>query len=365
MKMTVKEHIENQINLGNFKRNIYTPDNVINTMLLNKTIDTNVLVLFNLEVAITLVEDYNVDQAEITFYSDDPMMIKTANILKYKTIKDLDASMKFDATILNPPYNGVSALHQKFFNKAVELTKDGGSVIAIQPATAYLSKKPNQKAPNVEMQNNIRKYKTDVRMVNGFIFESAKVATTLSITHLVKSESDTISLEYLNGVKYSNINLSDINQTEMPDSHYRSIISKISKYILENNSIDSICYDNRNTNKNVYPLARIRGNVGTTGPKDDFYSMVQKDNTKHTIRSSNFGLEINSSQEANVFSYLTTFIVRFALSINKLNANVQGEMKMIPLVDLNRSWTDADLRKEFGITDEEYAEILKVIPAYY
>jgi len=38
---------------------------------------------------------------------------------------------------------------------------------------------------------------------------------------------------------------------------------------------------------------------------------------------------------------------------------------MIPLVDLNRSWTDADLCKEFGITTEEYAEILKVIPAYY
>ena len=107
------------------------------------------------------------------------------------------------------------------------------------------------------------------------------------------------------------------------------------------------------------------GHINSNGLQNDFYTMVQRDATNHSIRSSNFGLEINSGQEENVFSYLTTFITRFALSVHKLNSNNQGEMKMIPLVDFNRSWTDADLCKEFGITDKEYAEILKVIPVYY
>jgi len=91
-----------------------------------------------------------------------------------------------------------------------------------------------------------------------------------------------------------------------------------------------------------------------------------RDKNKHVIQSANFGFKINPVQKDNVHSYLSAFVARFCLSVYKINGhNDRGEMKMIPLVDLNRSWTDADLCKEFGITTEEYAEILKVIPAYY
>ena len=38
---------------------------------------------------------------------------------------------------------------------------------------------------------------------------------------------------------------------------------------------------------------------------------------------------------------------------------------MIPWLDFFRKWTDADLRKEFNITDQEWNFICSVIPKYY
>ena len=66
--------------------------------------------------------------------------------------------IKFDAIVGNPPYKGKAALHQQFFNKAVDLVKDGGTVSFIQPATPYFNKKEKKKQPEQEMINNISKY---------------------------------------------------------------------------------------------------------------------------------------------------------------------------------------------------------------
>ena len=42
-----------------------------------------------------------------------------------------------------------------------------------------------------------------------------------------------------------------------------------------------------------------------------------------------------------------------------------GELKNLPLIPFDREWNDEMLCELFGITEEEYAEILRVIPAYY
>ena len=67
-----------------------------------------------------------------------------------------------------------------------------------------------------------------------------------------------------------------------------------------------------------------------------------------------------------MYSYLTSYIARYALSIFKTNTNNHvGEMRIVPLVSFDRIWTDEMLATEIGITDKELDAIKHVLPAYY
>jgi len=282
---------------------------------------------------------------------------------------EIGDDMKFDIIVGNPPYEGKAQTHQKFFNKCIEdLVVDDGIVIFIQPDTAYVSKKdyvgyPIYKHTN-KMKENIKKYKTSVKLVEGTIFEGADVATSLAITTLIKTPDKTIEVEYMSGNIYSHIDIESINKAGIEPVLYQSVKQKIESYITKNGSMHDIEYCDINSRdpKVVYKIAMLRGNRGT----DDFYTMVTRDKDKHKVEDSCFGFKIEPDQEESMYSYLTSFLARFALSIYKTNTNNHvGEMRIVPLVSFDRIWTDEMLAKEWEVSNDELDAIKKILPDYY
>ena len=326
---------------------------------------SSVLVMFSVEMAASL-KYYGVKNVVIaTDVYDDFMrrFVEKHFGYKYMTITEIEENnMKFDAVLANPPYEGTKALHQQFFNKAVDkLVVDGGIVCFVQPDTAYVSKKARQKKHNKKMMQNIMRYKTDVSFKEGTLFESAEVATSLAVTTLMKVEDETISVKYINGDKYDHIDIRDINKLGVEPSTYKSIRDKIESYIDKNGCLDDITEIDGDSN-NIYKVSKLRGNVGSA----DFYTIVQREESAHSIGSHSFGFIVETDQAESVYSYLKSFVARYALSIYKTNTNNhRGEFKIIPLVPFDRVWTDEMLCEEIGISDSEYEEILKHIPEYY
>jgi len=129
---------------------IYTPKDItvqiINQIKFTET--TSVLVMYNPEFVITLIELFDISKNNITFYSDH----KNKNLLIERfgvnIIQELDKTMKFDVTISNVPYNtreesytgetkvaggkmgtvGDKNLGKKLNQLQRELTKDGGTI---------------------------------------------------------------------------------------------------------------------------------------------------------------------------------------------------------------------------------------------
>ena len=330
--------------------------------------DSRVLVMFSVEMAASL-KYYGVKNVVFTTDVYDDFMrrfVEKYFDYKYMTLDDIkENDMKFDSVLANPPYDGVKELHQRFFNKSVnELVVDGGTVCFLQPATIYNNKKPNQKSESRMMQANVKQHTTHVTMQDPKIFKKAKLRAGLSVTMLIKDDSNSgviDTLDYLSGERHESIDLQDVNKLEMNPSVYRSIYDKILYQVSLNGALASIAEWNQ-------PGLKITHMNGNAGP--EHYSLLNKsENLREYISepsNDKFTMRIAKEEVPNAVSYLETFILRFALSLHKYNEQFnRGELKSVPLVDFNQEWTDEKLMAEWGITEDEYAEILKVIPAYY
>jgi|TARA_B110000879_G_C11174933_1_gene515485 hypothetical protein len=114
--------------------NVHTPKALTITVLDNLTLtNCKILVLFNVEFVISLVDIYNIDPANITFYSDHKNKSNLVNRFGVKYINTLEKDMKFDIIVGNPPYtNGQKLLYTKFFETALELAETVVFVMPVQ-----------------------------------------------------------------------------------------------------------------------------------------------------------------------------------------------------------------------------------------
>ncbi len=274
-------------------------------------------------------------------------------------------NMKFDVIVGNPPYQGKAELHQKFFNKSVELLIDGGTVAFIQPATPYFNKKENIRAGAAVMIENVKKYQSGVKIVNGSIFENANFNTDLAITKLTKKLNDSGKLrsyENQSGVIFADIDVTSLNMIEMLPTVYQSLTKKAFSMIKRNGSLQDRITEDKKTIK--LHIARIRGNVG----KNDFFTFISGDSAQWKVGANvEYGIKINHKSEVGpLIAYMKSHIARFFLSIYKFNANNHmGEFRSVPQVPFDREWNDSLLCEYFKITKEEYEEIRRCIPDYY
>jgi len=350
-----------------------TPAELINEMVSTVDISSGTcLVMFDYAMALALVEA-GAKYVTVAVSTVNPKMNVWAESVGF-TIQDFrdieEQNLSFDVIIANPPYQGKKELHQAFFNIAVDLLRDDGQMVFIQPATPYLNNKEGR-VHQQAMRENVKKYTCTVKMINGSIFQNAVIGNTLAITNLIKTPSNTNTIEtvtFEDGRIYENVDLSEINMNGMSRELYKSIRAKIETYIDQNGSLFDIQYRNDSGESDyVCSLSRARGHMGN----NDFYTFLPQDinhksHTKDVSEKTNFGIKVTSNEQVeNIYGYLRTYVARGCVSLAKCTIMNMGELKIVPRVDFNRSWNDEQLCELFGLTDEEFAEIKRVIPSYY
>jgi hypothetical protein len=108
---------------------IYTPKEIIEDGLNNLSLDNKtVLVLYNVEFVIVLIDKFNADPNNITFVSDNDTKTNLINRfgVRVKTdTKDMNKK-SFDYVVLNPPFG----MFKEFKNLAQDLAKEKALIIS-------------------------------------------------------------------------------------------------------------------------------------------------------------------------------------------------------------------------------------------
>ena len=308
---------------------------------------------------------------------------------KAKKLQELQLMKQFDIILGNPPYNGKSKLHQQFFNKSVnEWLKDGGKLVFIQPPIAFYTNDDINCVFSKEMRNNCIKYLADVRIVGGYIFKSAAIASELAITKLHKRPTNIKGLLYSftdrYGKKWFNIDINHVTSASIHPFMVDSVKRKINMLLKENGSVVEHLVNNDGSDTFV-TMPESRGHVHPTKTSvnpcinDDWFTLIPKtENIKipnPQLRNKNkpiCGFKLKNQEEVqNCISYFQSYFARFCCSLYKRNMDLHctrsknSANNFVPVVDFSKSWTDEELFKLVGFTKEEIAEIYKVIPKYY
>jgi site-specific DNA-methyltransferase (adenine-specific) len=266
---------------------------------------------------------------------------------------------KFDIVIGNPPYNDM--IDMDFLQKSYDISN---SVLFVHPSLWLLDEK-NKQQKFINTKNKISKHLESVVLFNGNGVFNINLFIPCAITYVNKNYNGKIKVDNkVDDVYYEFNDIFDINKYS--SDIYTSIKNKV-KPIAD---IDNI-WKYKNTNGNYYiNVAQHRGNHTKKGKKlykDDFYTIVTKNDTPTTEHTKHLWFGFKNENEANNFlQYLKTNFVRFCLSIYKNNSQVcRGELEIIPYLDFTQEWTDEKLYKEFNLTEEEINFINTHIPKYY
>ena len=324
----------------------------------------------NVKTAVSLVHGVDIDQSQVdharvniqraTGYTPD---VVCDNSLGRNFNTEYD--MKFDGFIVNPPYKGQSMLHQQFFNLGVDLVKDGGQVVCLQPAIAYFNKKEKTDDKSQKMRDNIKKYNTKVDFVSPKVFGTAAPSNDLSITTLTKVEDqeEIREVKYTSGTTYKNVKLENVTKLEMKPAIYESIVAKYKMFITQHGSIEDITSSKEGVEK--VKIAAIRGNVAIGS---DWYTFIPNKENDLRITTGDFGIVTKGSKKnaEAIHHNLKLNSIRFGLAIYKFSTDMHGgAIRGVPLIDFYKKHSDNDVYKILGITLAEQQEIEKVIPRYY
>ena len=333
------------------------------------------------------------------FFSNNMLNIELVSI---ENIKDLDkvmAGKKFDIVFSNPPYNG--NLDLKILSNIKNTFK---KAIVVHPAVWILENKCGSFLGRFkeEFEKNIEKvviFRGSEMFGVGFmsaldicIFNNEKINSKIEVDDQVVK------------CKYVADNHMDI--TKFGDMWFKLNIKEFAKKFDPEKSILRHVYFDRDHLENLtYPIKLSMLRSGNPHFNDGYYDdklgyyVLNKTNYFFTCIAkgdpekyhfdcdwtspNNQKLLFNfksSNERLNFYNYCKTKFFRFLFSFYKEGANCHNgsitgmkpdskldsyPMKLIPWLDFTKEWNDAQLCKEFGISQELWNYIDNFIPDYY
>jgi len=253
--------------------------------------------------------------------------------------------MKFDLIISNPPYNN---------NLDLKILRDiynyGEKICFVHPTTWLYDNKNKHK-----LFNETRELVKD----NFILYEKVENANKLFGIALFTDVFITFIDKNQGGIGDRIYDIDSHGDSDI----YRLLKDRILKYCKKTNLLDNVSYSN---NKDwEVGFSGIRGDPGRT------YPFIQKtDESMHTGTSTRYLLKFlfdTETEAINFKDYLKTKIARFCLSIYKINQHIDsGELGSVPyLPTYTRPWTDEDVAKEIGLTEEELTWAINWIEDFY
>jgi len=284
-------------------------------------------------------------------------------------------NMEFDAILTNPPYK--NGLHMEFFNRCVDLLKDGGHLICLHPATSFINRKPTRDNESDKIANKIvSEYRTRLTLIDGNKLFNAVFKVPLSITHLNKVKDKRIDVVYSH-IDNSNKEVNIYDSLDNIFIHGNDIVLKIRDKIFSKMDKSLEDYNTRKGYRSKWYLQL--NNLAGSSPKNakispDFYCMISKVNETNfnDLLSNEFGIGgnnigfSNKQSAKNGFEYIKTKFARFCVSLFKINVNLhRGELLAVPYMDFSQEWTDEKLYKHFGLNQDEVDFIESYIGDWY
>lgn len=234
--------------------------------------------------------------------------------------------MKFNHIVINPPYN--KNLHLKILREAMKhIEKDGGEIVCLHPKNYYETLNVYYNPKNV-------KY------------------TRYCFTRLVSYEDiDRRLAQEMFGTGFNTLNLivgvysSEVVREETLKERDYNLKKKMRKYYKE----PSCGFDNIRTKRDkLGNKPYILFNQYNVNKLEDYFADEKSDVS--------YGLEFNTEEELNNWKewIMSSKIVKWLI-----NKKFWG--LILPKVDFNTKWTDADLYEYFDLNEEEIKEIENAI----
>ena len=342
---------------------IHTPrvitKKLVKEILKNTDTTNNILVLYNVEFILELLEQNrlmgaNTSQENITFLSDDKEKTDFVKKMGVKVITELPTNEKFDIVIGNPPYtdgtHGKATIWDKFIEKAMSMSNTVAFVVpsSLAQSNNYRSLRrrindnglgaveflPSETFPDVTVETLYFVTASNAKPYDGDVWFKPKLKSIIEKIEMVAGT------EYYN--KNSMLRFKSVKLT----GEVGSVIANISRH---GHKIEEGKLDRDRDNHRVVTsymsnakchLQAVETTLPGTGIPGSYRQMI-----------------VSSDTEANnIRTYLKSNFCVALYELTKTSRSIDGpQTRFIPMMDFTREWTSADIYNHFGLTAEEIA----------